>query len=135
MKKVVQKVMISSIYTAKNNGVMSDIWKFTSVFYFAMATSSYLVFLYLVVNNFILRGALSVLVLNLIPHNGYNVLFNMVLYFIAPIMAMDYWLIIRGDRYKKLVTKYPNQYNKKAFAWYFMLAIAVMYATLFLKVK
>lgn len=51
MKKIYYKIMISSIYTAQNNGFMSDIWRFTSSFYFAFATSIYIIFFYLIFNN------------------------------------------------------------------------------------
>lgn len=127
-----QRIMVSSIYTAKNNGVISDIWKFTSVFYFALASCSYLVFLYLVLNKFVLNGALMVFKLNLVSHSGYNFVLNLVIYCIAPIMALDYWLVIHGGQYKKLMKRYPNYCNKKAFGWYFMLAVAAMYGSLFL---
>jgi hypothetical protein len=35
--KLYYKIMVSSIYTAQNNGFMSDVWKFTSNFYISVA--------------------------------------------------------------------------------------------------
>ncbi|RAR74108.1 hypothetical protein [Flavobacterium aciduliphilum] len=133
MKKIYYKIMISSIYAAKNNGIMSDIWKYASSFYFAFATSIYLLFMYSVVNNYLLNHQLDFFKLKIILNGKYNFILNMVIYFVVPIMSVNYLLIFKENRYKELIKEYNNSYNKKLFAWYFMISIVFMYATLFLK--
>lgn len=126
--------MISSIYTAQNNGFMSDIWKFTSSFYFAFATSIYLMFIYLILNNYLINNYLDLLNLKIVS-SKYNFIINMVIYFFLPIMTVNYLLIFKGSKYKYLIKEYKNNYNKKFFAWYFMIAFVFMIATLFIKIK
>ena len=124
--------MVSSIYTAQNNGIMSDIWKFTSNFYFAFATTNFSMFTYLFLNNYILNHKLNFL--NLIIIDGeYDFILNMTIYFFIPIMSINYFTFFKGDKYKKLIKKYQSSYNKKYFAWYFMVGFGFMFATLFLK--
>jgi hypothetical protein len=124
--------MISSIYTAQNNGFMSSIWKFTSSFYFAFATCIYLLFIFLVVNNYVLNNYLDFLILKITKGN-YNFILNMIIYFFFPIMSINYFLIFKESKYKYLIKEYKKNYNKKSFAWYFMIAFIFMFATLFLK--
>lgn len=124
--------MISSIYTAQNNGFMSPIWKFTSSFYFAFATCIYLLFIFLVVNNYVLNNYLDFLILKITKGN-YDFILNMIVYFFFPIMSINYLLIFKESKYKYLIKEYKRNYNKKSFAWYFMIAFIFMFVTLFLK--
>ncbi|THD32973.1 hypothetical protein [uncultured Flavobacterium sp.] len=135
MKKLFYKIMISSIYTAQNNGFMSDIWKFASGFYFAFATSAYAIFVYLIINNYVLNGALDFLIINFISDLRYNFILNIGVYCIIPIMSLHYQLFLRDDKYKILIKQFKKQYNKKTFGWYFMIALVFMFASLFLKIE
>jgi hypothetical protein len=132
MKKLYYKIMVSSIYTAQNNGIMSDIWKFTSSFYFAFALSGYLTFIYLLINNIVTNHSLNFLLLNLI-NKKHDFFLNMIIYFYLPIMIINYFVFFKDDKYKKLIKDYKFSYSKKWFAWYFMIALVFMFATLFLK--
>ncbi len=125
--------MISSIYTAQNNGFMSDIWKFTSSIYFAFSTTNFFMFIYLYANNYWLNNNLDFLNLKLIQ-GRYNFILNMVIYFIVPIMAINYFFIFKKNKYKMLIKEYKSVYNKKLFAWYFTISFVVMFITLFLKI-
>lgn len=133
MKKIYYKIMISSIYTAQNNGFMSDIWKFTSSIYFAFSTTNFFMFIYLYANNYWLNNNLDFLNLKLIQ-GRYNFILNMVIYFIVPIMAINYFFIFKKNKYKMLIKEYKSVYNKKLFAWYFTISFVVMFITLFLKI-
>lgn len=133
--KLYYKIMVSSIYTAQNNGPMSDIWKFASSFYFAFATSMYVMFIYPILNSFIIKTKLSFLVLNIINHKGYNFILNVFVYIILPIMLINYYIFLKDNKYKTLIKEYKNYYNKKAFAIYFGLAFLSMFLSLFLKIE
>ena len=128
-----KKTMVSSIYTAQNNGFMSDIWKFTSNFYFAFATSIYLLFIYLLLNIYLLNNSLDFFIINFTKIGKYNFILNMAFYFIVPIMSINYILIFRKNQYKYLVKEYKSSYNKKIFVSYFIISFVIMFATLFLK--
>lgn len=125
--------MISSLYTAQHNGFMSDIWKFASGFYFAFASSIYMLFFYLVLNNYIMETKLDFFILNIVAEKKYNFVLNVFVYFIFPIMVMHYYVFLKGEKFKSLIKKYKKQYNKKYFAFYFTGAMLVLFATLFLK--
>lgn len=132
MKKLYYKIMVSAIYTAKNSSVYYDIWKFTSSLCFAFATAIYSMFLYLLLNNYFFPNSLNFLKINII--NGkYNFILNMLIYFIIPIIIINYILLFKDEKYKVLIKKYNKNYNKKLFVWYLMIAIIFMYITLFLK--
>ena len=134
MVKMYLKILVSSIYTAKNNGPMSDIWKFASNFYFAVATSVYLVLLYLIINNHILPNSLDFLVLKISYTKPYNFLLNIAIYFILPIMCLNYYAVYRNEKYKMLIKIHESYNNKKAFFIYFMSAFLVMFLILLLKI-
>ena len=78
---------------------------------------------------------LDFLYLKILPISKYNFILNMVIYFIIPIMTLNYFLIFKDNKYKILIKEYSKSYNKKIFAWYFLLGFAFMFAILFLKVK
>lgn len=126
--------MISSIYTAQHNGIMSDIWKFTSGFYFAFATAIYLLFIYLLINNYLFKGILDFLIFQITSVKQYDFILNIAAYFIAPLMLLYYYQFLVNDKYKNLIKQYKQEYNKKIFAWYFMASVFVMFACLFLKI-
>ncbi len=127
--------MVSSIYTAQNNGFMSNIWKFASNFYFAFATGNIFLFLFLFINNYLLNNYLNFIVIDFIPVNKYNIIINVFLYIIIPIMVINYFLLFKDNRYKILIKEYSKSYSKKFFAWYFLLGFAFLFAILFLKVN
>lgn len=126
--------MVSSIYTAQHNGILSDIWKFTSGFYFAFATSIYILFIFLLFNNHILFGKLDFLILNIHSVKKYNFVLNISVYLVIPFMLLHYYVYLKANRYKLIVKKYKYYYNKKIFGWYFMLAILLMFTIIILKV-
>jgi len=132
--KMYFKILISSIYTAKNNGPISDIWKFASNFYFATATSVYLLLLFLVINNHLLPNTFNFLLLKMPNGESYNSLLNIAVYFILPIMLLNYYLVYRNERYKTLMENYRDYNNKKTFFIYFMGAFLVILLILFFKI-
>ncbi|MEZ0007752.1 hypothetical protein ABH942_003138 [Flavobacterium sp. 28YEA47A] len=50
-------------------------------------------------------------------------------------MLLHYQLFLRDDKYKILIKQFKKQYNKKTFAWYFMIALIFMFTSLFLKIE
>jgi len=126
------KIMVSSIYTARNNGFMSDIWKFASSIYFAFASSIYGTFFYLFLNKKIIPHRLDFLYLNIIGIGKYNFILTMILYFILPIMLSNYYFIFYKKRYIGLIKNNKKSYSKRLFAYYFIASIVLIFVVLFL---
>jgi hypothetical protein len=131
--KLYYKIMVSSIYTSQHNGPISDIWKFASSFYFAVATSMYVMLFFLILNNFIVYKKLSFLILNISHYESYNFIFNLAIYVVLPLMLINYYIFLKDNNYKDLVKLYKKHYSKRAFAIYFGLALLAMFFCLFLK--
>jgi len=125
--------MVSTINTAQKSSVYYDIWKYTSSLYFTIATSIYILFMYLVINNYLLDHQLDFLKLKISTIGKYNFILNMAIFFFIPIMSINYLLIFKGNKYKYLIKEYKESYNKKLFVWYFMIALVFMCGSLFLK--
>jgi hypothetical protein len=119
--------MVSSIYTAQNNGFMSDIWKFSSNFYFAFITSLYILFFYLILNNHVFQHQLDFLQLNILENRSYNFLITILIYIIIPVMILNYYLILKDDNYKSLMKKFKSSCNKKIFGIYFAIGFLLIF--------
>lgn len=126
--KLYNKIMTSSIYTAKNNGFMSDIWKFTSNFYMSAALASNLLVLCVFIHLFIIKGLFNFLPLQ---HNRF-VLYT---YFSSiPLFTLfNYYAFFLNNKYEILVKKYKANYNKKAFTLYFIISFILSLTLVFSK--
>jgi hypothetical protein len=109
---------------------MSDIWKFASNFYFAFATSIYLLLLYLIINHHLLPNSLDFLFLKITYISKYDFILNMLIYFILPIMGLNYYIFYRTEKYKTDIKTYESYYNKKSFFIYFISAILTIFLIL-----
>jgi hypothetical protein len=125
--------MVSAIYTAQNSSRFYDAWKSISSLYFAFATSIYILFFYLMVNNYLLNNSLDFLIIKFTNTGKFNFILNMIFYFFVPIMSINYLLIFRQNQHKQLIKEYKSSYNKKIFLIYLIFSIVFMYAILFLK--
>ncbi len=116
------KIFVSSIYTAQNNGVMGDVWKILSNFYVATAIACNVLMLYIFINNHLAPDSLNVFIIKYTTIGEYDFILNILLTLIIPLMLFNYFMIYRGNRYKKLIIKYPQAYNKKPFVIYFLVS-------------
>ncbi len=125
MKNFYYKLMVSSIYTAQNNGFLGDVWKILSNFYVAVAMSCNLMMLFIVINTHLVPGLLNFMIINYTSIGKFNFLINMFMSLIFPIMGLNYFIGYRNSNYRKLITKYQTSYNKKTFVIYFLLSILI----------
>lgn len=116
------KIFVSSIYTAQKNGVVGDVWKILSNFYVATAIACNVLMLYIFINNHLAPDLLNVFIIKYTTIGKYNFILNIFLTLIIPLMVFNYYMIYRGNRYKKLIIKYPQAYNKKPFVIYFLVS-------------
>lgn len=127
------KIMVSSIYTSKNNGFMSDIWKFTSNFYVAIAISANILTIYVLINNHLFPRSLDFILIEILNNNAYNFLMNMAIYNVIPIMLINYYFVFRDKKYNMLIKEFNQSYNKKTFAIYFLISFFSPLFLVFLK--
>jgi hypothetical protein len=121
-KNMYFKIFVSSIYTAQNNGVMGDVWKILSNFYVATAIACNVLMLYIFINNHLAPDSLNVFIIKYTTIGEYDFILNIFLTLIIPLMLFNYFMIYRGNRYKKIIIKYPQAYNKKLFVIYFLVS-------------
>lgn len=125
--------MISSIYTAQNNGFMSNIWKFMSTVSFAYSSAMIIMFLFNIINNYIFRNSLDFIYLNLVNNKPYNFVFNIFIYIFLPIILLNYYIFFKDDKYKSIIKENKKFCNKKIFGLYFAFALFCVVLTIFMK--
>ncbi len=114
--------MVSAIYTTKNNGLISDVWRFLSNFYVACAVCGNCLLLFLLINNNLFPRSLDFLNFTYLEVGKYNFLLNLLLLVIVPVMMLNYLLVYRNGRYEELIKQYPSAYNKILFGLYFSIS-------------
>ena len=127
--------MVSSIYTAQNNGIMSDIWKMASNFYVAAAISGNIMLLFILFNNVLFPHSLEFLNMKLVTSFKHNFMLNLIIYTWIPFMIMNYFLVYRNNKYKQLIKDYKRYYTKKIFAIYFSVSILLPVIYVFIPKK
>jgi len=114
---------------------MSDIWKFASNFYVAVATSIYFLLCCIFLNYYFFDGLLEDLLLSFNNNDKYNFILNMFFYFIIPIMTVNYIAVYKNEKYKFLIKKYEKFYNKKIFAIFFLMSVLFIFSYVFSNVE
>ena len=135
IKNMYYKILVSSMYTAQNNGFMSDIWKVLSNFYVAVAFCSNLLVVFLIINNNLSYGSLDFLVIKYTSLGKYNFLLNLIFTLLIPIMILNYYLVYRHDKYKELIIKYEKYYRKPFFVIYFIISFLLPIIYVFTQVE
>jgi hypothetical protein len=116
------KLFVSSIYIAQNNGIMSDVWKFLSSFYVAVAVACNILLLFVIINNHLVPNSLNALIINYSSLGKYNFILNIFISLIIPIMIFNYFTVFRKHQYKKLISKNLKYYSKTLFVIYFLIS-------------
>ena len=128
-------IFISSIYTAKNNGFMSDVWKFTCNFYFSAALAGNLILLFVAINRFLFSNHLYFLIPRFIGNNKYDFLINWLFVLTIPIMIFNYFRYLHQEKYLIEIRNGKSYYSKKAFAIYFAFTFFFLFLFLFSTTK
>ena len=125
MKKIYHKLLISSIYTAQNNGMFSDVWKILSNFYIAIALSNNIMFLFIIINRHLFHHSLDFFVVEYTSSGKLNFILNMLISLILPIITINFLTIYKNGYYKVLIHRYSEYYKKAPFVIYFMLSLII----------
>lgn len=129
------KIFVSSIYTAQNNGFMSDVWKVLSNFYVAVAMTCNLLMLYLLINTHIFPNSLDMFIIRYTFVGKYNFMLNIFITCIIPLMILNYYKVYRKNNYKKLILRYPQYYNKNLFVIYFLISFLLPLIYVFAQIE
>jgi len=130
-----KKIMISSIYTAQNNGIMSDIWKFTSNLYFCFASNIIIMVFLMIIRDEFLINLLNLLKIKIVENKSYNFIINMFLYFYLPITMINYYVFFKNDKYLKIIKNNQEAYSKKYFSIYFIFAFLLLFIHMTLTIE
>jgi hypothetical protein len=114
--------MVSSIYTAQNNGIMRSIWKFMSNITFIFVTSIVIIFILILINKFLFIDLLNLLKLSVIDNKPYNFIINIFIYIFIPLYILNFYLFFYKNKYKSLIVIYKSNYNKKLFLIYYIIS-------------
>ena len=133
--KILDTIILSSIYTAKKNGIFSDIWKLNSISYFSFATSSYILTLGLIIEHWFYEDIFSFFFFgDLIPHNEVGFGIQWIGFLLIPIFVITYRRYISDNKYKKIEKKHPCS-SKLPFAIYVVLSMVSPIFVIYLKSK
>jgi hypothetical protein len=124
--------MVSSIYTAQNNGIMSDIWKFNSNFQVAFTSTMLILFFLIIFNNYIIIGLLDFFIIKIINLHSYNLILNIFIYITFPIMLFNYFKFLHKNKYIEFIKSYKSNYNKKLFIIFFITCLLFGISIIFL---
>ncbi len=98
-------------------------WKLRCMISMTMAMAFNFVLIMTILEKFVFKTYFYKIDISYLPIRVNNVLSYLVL-FILPCALMNYLLILRNNRYEKLLKKYPY-YNGKLFISYFVISMAV----------
>lgn len=116
---IYHKIFVSSITTIQNSKFSSDIWKSMSLISVSVAMSLNVSCLWLVIETYFYPGFTNFLKIDFIPEYKFNTLFSFLIWLYVPLHLFNWVSIIRNDRYKYLMTKYPEAKNKTISGIYF----------------
>lgn len=103
-------------------------WEASAFICMTMAMAMNLVLIMTILEKYILQVYFYKLEFTYLPLRINNVV-NYLLLFILPCVAVNYFLIFRSNRYKKLLVCYPY-YNGKLFITYFLISMMLPIALL-----
>lgn len=135
MIRIYEQILVSSIFTAQNNGIFSDVWKFNSNFTIATSVSANVLFIFLIVNNYFFPNSLDFLIIKYTGIGKYDFLLNMLFYVISPVMIYNHFKYYKNNKYKKLISENMNYYSKLLFAIYFIISFAMPIVYIFSNIE
>lgn len=117
-------VKASSIPANKQN------WKRMTMVFMTMCMTLNFVLFMTILQKHILGNYFYDINFDILPEGVENILSFSIL-FIVPMLILNYWLIFRNDRYKKLIAKY-RYHNGKLFLAYFLISMFLPLILLFI---
>jgi hypothetical protein len=119
------KIAVSTIYTMQN-GTKKDIWKSMSIFILTVNLMYNLLTIWLILDSYFFKGFMDFLAVDF--HFGkYNGLIYILLYCFLPIFMFNYISIFKKEKYRYLIEKFPNSFNKKLFLIHLIVSWALLY--------
>ena len=126
------KLWASCIVKERKLNPNSIEWKIRCMVYMTMAMTANVALAITLLNRFVLKYNFYTLSFPNLPKSFSNILAFVILY-VLPIALINYLLIFRENRYKKIIKRYPNQ-NEKFFIGYFVLSIIIPIALIWITI-
>lgn len=104
-------------------------WKFITLVFMSTLMGLNLMFLSVILPNQFLWNFLNYLKIDYFKGNTLDTLFNGLIQFMLPMLIINYLLIFRNDRYKKIIDNY-NFYNGKYFLKYLLASLWIPFVLL-----
>jgi hypothetical protein len=112
---------VDFINRVKQNPENNGDWQAGSMIFMTFAMSSNFILIITIIEMYVLKRTIYTINLSFLPERANSVLTYLIL-FILPCFLINYLLIFRNKRYKKLLKRYPN-YNGKLAIPYFAISM------------
>ena len=103
------RIWVDFINRAKQNPENNGNWQGGSMIFMTFAMSSNFILAMTIIEKYVLKRTIYTIDFSFLPERANSVLTYLIL-FILPCVIINYLLIFRKKRYKKLLKRYPN-YN------------------------
>lgn len=117
------RIWVDLIIRARSRPANKQNWPRGTMFFMSISMAFNLLLLMVVLQQYVLGYFLYSINLNYLPRQ-LDYLFNFIILFFMPCIAVNYFFIFRNRRYDKLLKKYPY-YNGKLFGTYFVSSMLV----------
>lgn len=115
------RIWVDSIIRLRSIETNKDNWKIKGMISMSLAMTFNLILLMSVIQRNILGNYFYKLTLPFLSNIENDILTILILFFL-PCLIINYLLILRSNRYEKLLLKYPY-YNGKLFIFYFLVSL------------
>ena len=121
MLGVYYRIWVDCIIRAKSRPANKENWPRGTMIFMTLSMALNLVLLMVILQQYMLGYFFYMINIDFLPRQV-EYLFNFAILFFLPCLALNYFLIFRNNRYKKLLQKYPY-YNGNLFLIYFLISI------------
>jgi hypothetical protein len=123
MLGIYYRIWVDCITRAKSLPANQQNWKWGTMLSMSIAMAFNLILIMVVLQQYLLGYFFYSINMNFFPRQA-NYLFNFLILFFLPCMALNYFLIFRNRRYEELAKRYLY-YNGKLFFIYFVISLSL----------
>ena len=125
------KIWVDGIVKLRSRPQNAGLWKFFSMTFMSMAMALNIMVVMAILQRNILHRNFYELKIDIFSGTKLEVFVSFFILFLFPPLLINYLLIFRENRYKRLIKKYKN-HNGKLFVRYFLSSLMLPFVLLFL---
>lgn len=131
IKSLYQKLMVSAIYVAQNNGTLSDVWQYMVNVTFGASVTFYSITILAILGDILDYSILSSICIDILPYGRYNWLLNSIILAIV-ISLINYFYLFRNNKYIEFQKRYPKSKVKLPYLIFYLgsVVFAITYVLL-----